>query len=346
MQLFSPLSDELFQPSSDFEQEVLDFCQSWKNGQSKFLFHTSGSTGDPQPIWLDRLAMEASALNTGQWLNLNSDDVALLCLPIQSIAGAMVIVRACVLNLQVCLVEPSKNPLIYLPKISIHIASFVPNQWFELIDSGIDLLSYFHEAKGVLLGGASLSKELQARSLAFSFPIFETYGMTETVSHVAFKKIDANVYQCFDFIDIEVDERNCLRIRGAVTLEQWIQTNDVVKLLSDSTFELLGRFDRIVNSAGRKIQPERLEEFIGSQSSKPTLFFIDALTDSILGQKLMLFYTGEWDLFSQNALKEILKDSFETWKLPKQFIHLPTFQFTHTGKIDRLKSVALYLKSK
>lgn len=345
MQLFSPLSDELFEPSSVFEQEVLLFCQLWKNGQQQFLFHTSGSTGEPQAVWLNRSAMVASALNTGHWLNLKSGDVALLCLPVKYIAGAMVIVRAIVLNLQICLVDPSVNPLKKLPSISIQIASFVPNQWHEILDSNVELVSFFQYAKGVLIGGASLSAEMQSRSSTFSFPIFQTYGMTETVSHVAFKAPNATFYQTFDFVEMLVDERNCLKIKGSVTNGQWIQTNDIVNQLSESTFELVGRFDRTINSAGRKIHPESLEEFISSHSSKPHLFFLEGLPDSILGQKISLFYSGEWDLSSQHALQESLNAYFESWQLPKQFIQLPTLQFTSTGKIDRLKSVDLYLKS-
>ncbi|MEN9959309.1 MAG: o-succinylbenzoate--CoA ligase, partial [Bacteroidota bacterium] len=129
MQLFSPLSDDLFQPSSEYEREVLSFCAAWKSGQSSFLFHTSGSTGIPKPIWLDRRAMETSALATGDWLQLKPQDVALVCLPVNYIAGAMVLVRAMVLDLSVCLVEPSSNPFIGLAPISIQLASFVPNQW-------------------------------------------------------------------------------------------------------------------------------------------------------------------------------------------------------------------------
>ena len=236
MQLFSPLSDDLFEPSSEFEREVLAFCLAWKSGQTSFLFHTSGSTGAPKPIWLDRKAMEASARTTGEWLQLKQQDVALACLPVNYIAGAMVIARALVLDLRVCLVEPSANPLLDLAPISIQLASFVPNQWHAILASGLELPAYFAHSKGILLGGAALSDSLILRSKELPFPIYETYGMTETVSHIAIKRLNgenlSEEFVILDGVDIKLDERSCLAIKAPASNNEWIFTNDVVVFFS------------------------------------------------------------------------------------------------------------------
>jgi O-succinylbenzoic acid--CoA ligase len=346
MLLFSPLSDELPQGSTDFEREALEFCRQWKSGQEQFLFHTSGSTGNPKPIYVQRDAMLASAKATGEWLNLVPNDLALACLPVHYIAGAMVLVRAMVLDLRICLVEPSVNPLRNLSPIAIQLASFVPNQWHDILDSSIDLNSFFSHSKGILLGGAALSESLAERTKVLAYPIFETYGMTETVSHVAYKKpFDIN-FQVLNGVEFGVDERSCLRLKGAVTNDEWIQTNDIVQLQNDAYFEYLGRFDRVINSAGRKIHPEKLEQFISKHLPVGVDFFIDSLPDVHLGQRACLFYRGEFLEIEQKTLLQALRENFESWELPKQLIQLPSFQFTTTGKIDRLKSVALYLKSK
>lgn len=345
MQLFSPLSNDLFEPSTEFERQVLAFCAAWKSGQSSFLFHTSGSTGVPKPIWVKRAAMEASARSTGNWLNLKANDLALACLPVQYIAGAMVMVRAMVLDLRVCLVEPSVNPLQGLAPISMQLASFVPNQWHAILESPMDLSTFFSGAKGILLGGAALSEELKIQSLGLPYPIYETYGMTETVSHVAFRSLGDTYFKVLDNVDLQVDQRDCLKICGSVTGNEWVQTNDIVRFHDVSSFEFLGRFDRVINSAGRKIHPERLEQWISKQANQPKSFFIDALPDSVLGQQVCMFYTGTWSKVEQAHLQQMLREQFDSWELPKQYIQLPNFQFTPSGKIDRLKSVALYLKS-
>jgi O-succinylbenzoic acid--CoA ligase len=345
MQLFSPLSDDLFEPSSEFEREVLSFCVAWKSGQSSFLFHTSGSTGVPKPIWLDRQAMEASARSTGEWLNLKPHDVAFACLPVHYIAGAMVLVRAMVLDLKVCLVAPSANPFIGLAPISIQLASFVPNQWHAILASGIELSTFLNDSKGILLGGAALSEDLKMRSKEFVFPIFETYGMTETVSHIAFKRLGDSFFQTLGSVEIDVDERNCLKAKGKVTGDVWVQTNDIISIKDDSTFEFKGRFDRVINSAGRKVHPEEMEKFIDGHPDKPESFFIAGLADKVYGQQVCMFFTGTWSSQMQSTLVSALQQNFESWQLPKQYIQLANFQFTASGKIDRLKSVALYLKS-
>ncbi len=345
MQVFSPLSDQLFVPSSDFEREVLAFCKLWKSGQTSFLFHTSGSTGTPKPIWVSRDAMEASALSTGDWLQLKPNDVVLACLPVQYIAGAMLLVRALVLDLKVCLISPTVNPLEGLTPISIQLASFVPNQWHAILESGIDLSVFFSGSKGILLGGAALSDALKTRSMAYPFPIYETYGMTETVSHIAYRTISDLFFRTLGKVEIGLDERKCLKIKGLMTDNSWVQTNDIASIEDESRFEIKGRYDRVINSAGRKIHPEELEKIISLSENQPASFFIEGIPDAVYGQQVTLFYTGDWVESSQLAVQALLHSHFESWQLPKQFIPLEKFQFTSSGKIDRLKSVALYLNS-
>jgi O-succinylbenzoic acid--CoA ligase len=147
-------------------------------------------------------------------------------------------------------------------------------------------------------------------------------------------------------VEIGVDERACLKIKGLMTDNSWVQTNDIASIEDDSSFEIKGRFDRVINSAGRKIHPEELEKFISANENQPASFFIEAIPDTVYGQQVTLFYTGDWSLARQSAIHDILRSQFESWQLPKHYIQLSDFQFTSSGKIDRLKSVALYLKSK
>jgi len=346
MQLFSPLSEDYPIPASEFESQVFAFCRLWKSGQSHFEFMTSGSTGTPKPIVIRREAMIASAQLTGNWLHLAPNDVALLCLPIHYIAGAMVLVRALVLDLRVCIVEPNVNPLQGLAPISIQLASFVPNQWYTLLKEGVDLSTYFADAKGVLLGGASLSPWMIQASKAMPFPLFLTYGMTETVSHVAFQSIspvDKQHFTLFPEVDFEVSESGCGRFRGQMTDNSWVQTNDLVEKISSNEFRLLGRIDRVINSAGRKIHAERVEESLHTFFPERA-FFVAALPDDSFGQKATLFMEG-LDEINENILNLDALPALASWEIPKGIVYLPKFETTHSGKMDRLKSVALYLNS-
>lgn len=343
MQLFSPLASKYPQPSSEFERQVFDFCQKWKDGQTHFEFMTSGSTGVPKPILISREAMIASANMTGQWLKLTPNDHALLCLPVNYIAGAMVLVRALVLKLNLILVEPSINPLKDFSPISIQLASFVPNQWYTLIKEGVDLSSYFSNSKGVLLGGAGLSPWLLDQTSSMQFPVYLTYGMTETVSHVAFQSLSLVRTDCFELlpsIEFEVSANSCACFKGDVTQSKWIETKDIVELVDFNQFKLIGRTDRVINSAGRKIQAEKVErELFGLIPER--LFFIGNLPDESLGQKVVLFVEGVAKI-DESVLRST---SLESWEIPKQVVYLPKFETTASGKMDRLKSVALYLNS-
>lgn len=343
MQLFSPLASDYPPPASEFERQVFDFCQKWKDGQSHFEFMTSGSTGVPKPILISRKAMIASANMTGQWLKLVPNDHALLCLPINYIAGAMVLVRALVLKLNLILVEPSANPLRDLSPISIQLASFVPNQWYTLIKEGVDLSSYFSNSKGVLLGGAGLSPWLLEQTSAMQFPVYMTYGMTETVSHVAFRSLSMEPTHCFELlpsIEFEVSANSCACFKGEVTHSNWIETNDIVELVDLKHFKLLGRADRVINSAGRKIQAEHVEQQLEVLFAVRS-FFVSSLPDESLGQKAVLFVEG-----LEPVNEQLFRlTSLESWEIPKQVVYLSKFETTASGKMDRLKSVALYLNS-
>lgn len=343
MLLFSPLASDYPVPTSEFERQVFDFCKKWKDGQSHFEFLTSGSTGQPKPILISRQAMISSAKMTGEWLDLKPDDRALLCLPVNYIAGVMVLVRAFVLNLQVAVVEPSVNPLKDLSPISIQMASFVPNQWYTMLKEGVDLTSFFSNSKGVLLGGAGLSPQLIDQTSAMQFPVYLTYGMTETVSHMAFQSLSlkySDSFELFPSIGFEVGENACARFKADVTDNQWIQTNDRVERISLNQFKLIGRADRVINSAGRKIQAEKVErELFGLIPNR--MFFLGSLPDESLGQKAVLFVEG----LAKIDERVLQSTSLESWEMPKQVVYLSKFETTASGKMDRLKSVALYLNS-
>jgi O-succinylbenzoic acid--CoA ligase len=346
MLLFSPHSLEYPQPTSDFQSKVFDFCKLWSNGQAAFQFMTSGSTGEPKPILLTREAMIASANTTGEWLKLEPNDVALLCLPVDYIAGAMVVVRAMILKLQICMVEPSLNPLLNLKPISIQLASFVPNQWHAMLQEKIDFDAYFSKAKAVLLGGADISPWILSQTSSLNFPVYLTYGMTETVSHVAFRSITAPQTTCFSLlpnIDFSTNEQSCAKFKGKITAESWVQTNDLVEQIDSKHFNLLGRADRVINSAGRKIHAEKIEKEIG-RLLHDRLFFIGSIPDPSLGQKAILFIEGH-EQIDENMLNLSHFPSLSSWELPKQVVYLSTFERTSSGKMDQQKSVDLYLKS-
>ena len=320
---------------TEFEQQVFALCESWKTGQTEFTFHTSGSTGDPKPIVISRERLYLSAQLTGDWLKLAKGDVALLSLPPTYIAGAMVLVRALVHDLALILIEPCQNPLSQLPATDIHLASFVPTQWATMLESDVQLSTYFQRAKGVLLGGASVPESLRKD---YGFPVYETYGMTETVSHIAFRTWNQTDFQTLPGVQIGQNDENCLLICASVTDNKWIETRDVVQMQGPGRFTLKGRLDRVINSGGIKLQPEKIEAVYQSKTSYP--IFVAGIPDAFWGSKLVLFLeTAETVSF------DVTEDLLASHEIPKEIICLPSFIKTTSAKIDTAKTVALYLNS-
>ena len=350
MRLFSPKSNDFPIANSAYEVEVFRFCAEWNSGKDAFQFHSSGSTGAPKSIWLTREQMVQSVQLTGEWLSLAPRDKALMALPVQYIAGAMVLVRALVLDLDICLVEPCQNPLEHLQEISIQLASFVPTQWATILNSEVDLNSIFSKTKGILLGGAGLDDSLESASRALNLPIFHTYGMTETVSHVAFRDLrrQKKYFTSLPGVRIQVNTFGCLMIQGPMTSHQWIETKDLVHVLDEKTFEFLGRADRVINSGGKKIFPDLVETWVRRfYLEKKWLgeILLVGLPDSFYGQKAILFTTNQLDEDEKNQLIDFLKMNMASEDCPKAIMYRPTFELLPNGKIDALKTVALYLET-
>ena len=351
MLVFNPNNTNYPEPVNSFQKEVFDFCRQWELGKNEFLFHTSGSTGKPKPIYLSRTSMIESANMTKHWLNLQEGDHVLLCLPIEYIAGAMMLVRALVLKLNIVIIEPSQNPLEGITNpINIHLASFVTTQWSTILQSNANLFAFFSDVKGILIGGSELTSSVELLTKEIQLPIFQTYGMTETSSHIAFKLISSEdtIYQCLQDVQIKMNDQGCLCINSPSTLNQWIETNDVAEIINVNQFSILGRKDFVINSGGRKIHPELIEKCCQSFFAHHSIVcktFAYGLHDDFYGQKLVLFIETKDEFHNQLQLLDNLKLNLHSWEVPKEVIILPQFIYTKSGKIDRPNTLTLYLNN-
>ncbi|WP_080056259.1 AMP-binding protein [Spirosoma aerolatum] len=346
------------QPATPYESEALDFCKAWQSGQTEFVLHTSGSTGTPKPIRLTRAQMQASARLTGQTLDLQAGDAALVCLNIRYVAGTMMLVRGLELGLPMTLLEPSSNPLEHLDPTTSHFAftALVPLQLQTILEQSPDKLPILNGMKAILVGGAATSMALEKALQVITAPVFATYGMTETVSHIALRRLngpDASaIFKALDGVTLGTDERGCLHITSAATNFERVQTNDVVELLDNLHFRLLGRADAIINSGGVKLQPELIEQRISQVLTNYGLshrVIIAGLPDEQLGQRVVAFieliHSTPSESFWQawETAEADIRQTIGKYVIPKDVIIVPNFAETPTGKIDRRATVANYL---
>ncbi|GAB3222785.1 AMP-binding protein [Algoriphagus aestuariicola] len=346
------IGNQVFSDAADFELDAsafsegkkaaLAFCKAWLSGDQTFFQQTSGSTGAPKRIELTRDQMQASATATGAFFKTTSDTRLLCCLSPEYIAGKMMLVRAMVWNCPVWLVEPSGNPLEDLGFIPDFVA-MVPLQVEKSLNNpkSLDILK---KVGNLIIGGVQTSELLKKQLAENQILAWQTYGMTETVSHIALAKINDEelLYQVLPGVEIGMDERGALWVKSPMSGTEKIQTNDLVELLSDSSFRWLGRVDFTVNSGGVKLHPELLEKrsetiiqtvFPGSQ------FFFFGEPDERLGNKLVLVLETEENNEKSELLLEKLSEILHPYEIPKRVRFLNSFVMTDSGKINRLKTI-------
>jgi O-succinylbenzoic acid--CoA ligase len=346
------------QSASENEENALRFCYDWLKGQPSFVVQTSGSTGAAKPIAVTRQQMEASARATGAALGLQPGMHALVCLPTRYIAGRMMLVRGLVLGLHLTVVEPASNPLNNLPPDRrFAFAAFTPMQMQVMLDeigrrdqqtsaaghpSSLILLDHM---QAILLGGGPVSVGLEEQVQAIRAPLFHTYGMTETVSHIALRRLNgaqrSTQFAPLPGVQLGLDERGCLSICAEVTNGQRLQTNDLVDLQADGSFVWLGRWDNVINSGGVKVVVEKVEAAIEQATQQVEgwsgrRFFVAARPDARLGERVTLLVEGPpLPSTHESALQAHLCNQLNPYEHPRQFEYLPTFVNTPTGKIDR-----------
>lgn len=322
--------------NENWEFMLFAFIAEWLNDSSTVHVRTSGTTGPPKKISVSKDRMLKSARLTIRQLQLQPGSAALLCLSCEHIAGKMMAVRAFAGGLNLLTVEPSSNPLKSIPTgQSIGFAAFVPMQVQEIMDNK-KTAKKFEKIKSVLIGGSPISDALKSHMKKMRNTVYETFGMTETISHIALKKLsDGNEhFTALDGITVTADLRGCLVINAPDISGKPIVTNDIVALKDERNFTWLGRFDNVINSGGIKLIPELLEEKIkGVVTGR---YFFKGMPDKKLGEKLILFIEGnEFRLNDLRHLKKELRRILGKYETPKDIIFLPEFKITSSGKIKR-----------
>ncbi len=323
----SSLSDRFMKEREDYQFTLGSFIAKWMDSSPEISLQTSGSTGSPKTVLMSKQAMVNSAIATGDYFNLKPGDSALSCLPFEYIAAKMMFVRAYVLGLELDCIKPSSNPLETLSR-NYDFCAMVP---LQLENS----LEYLHQIKTIIVGGAKLSNGLKIKLKNSSSSIYETFGMTETVSHIAVKNISqsSTFFEVLPSVSIGVDARNCLTINAPHLVSTPIQTNDVVKLNSKTTFEWIGRFDTIINSGGIKIAPEQLEQQL--EGFIEERFFITSQKENSLGETVVI-------VIERSKPYETLNfDVLEPMKRPKHIYYVDAFKETISGKIKRQETLDL-----
>lgn len=331
--------------SEPYFADSLRFCQDWLCGQTSFELKTSGSTGTPKTIRVQRTQMEVSARATQGFFRIAAHARLLCCLNTAMVAGKMMLVRGMLWDADIYLVNPTADPFSAnkLPE-RFDFVAMVPLQVETCLNNPRGLQKLLG-IKHLLIGGAGLSPTLFDKIKEQKLNAYQSFGMTETVSHFALAKIEGEslLYRTLPGVKIGADDSGKLWVKAPMAIDPLLQTNDLVEMVDEESFFWKGRADFTINSGGIKIQPEILESqiqpwihtFFGAVP-----FLIGGKADERLGQKVVLLIESEQKPgFQTENLFDSLSKHIPKYQVPREILFVKPFEKTESGKINRLKTL-------
>ena len=320
------------------------FLAEWHNDSPTVLVHTSGSTGEPKPLLVEKRRMEASARITCSFLGLRKGDTALLCLPLDYIAGKMMVVRSLTCDLRLLTALPNGNPLRTVTE-HIDFAAMVPLQVWNSLQVPEEL-ERLRQIRHLIIGGGAIDDKLAQALAAFPNNVWSTYGMTETLSHIALRRLNgpdcSEWYTPFEGVSVSVNADGCLVIDAPAVHDGPLVTNDIAELQfplqsertgrDTSRFRILGRKDNAICSGGVKIQIEEVENLLKSHVRVP--YIITKAPDERLGEQVVML-TESADIA---ALQRICREVLPKFWQPRRILTVDRLPLTATGKPARAEA--------
>lgn len=315
--------------------ELDGFLAEWHDDSPTLLVHTSGSTGKPKPLWVEKRRMEASARMTCHFLGLQRGDTALLCMPLDYIAGKMMVVRSLVAGLRLLSVHPDGHPMAQVGDAPIDFAAMVPMQVYNTLQVPAERERLRH-VRHLLIGGGAISGMLASALADFPHDVWSSYGMTETLSHIALRRVqDSEWYVPMPGVQVGLTDEGCLTIDAPALCAQPLTTNDRAEVDANQRFRILGRKDNVICSGGVKIQIEEVERRL--QPHLPWPFVVTKRADEKFGEVVVLLVeTGD----TAQAMAVCARVLPKYWQ-PRVVCSVDAIPLTATGKPARAEAYQL-----
>ena len=309
---------------------VEEFIAEWHSDSAYVRVQTSGSTGAPKPMLVEKRRMQNSARITCDFLGLKAGDTALLCMSLDYIAGKMMVVRSLERGLRLLAVEPSGHPLMALAD-RIDFAAMVPLQVWNTLQVPEER-ARLEAIKHLIIGGGAIDEAMADELRAFPNAVWSTYGMTETLSHIALRRLNgpeaSEWYTPFPSVSVSLTDEDCLVIDAPEVCAQRLVTNDIAELSADGRFRILGRKDNVICSGGIKIQAEEVERQLQPHLHEP--FLISKRRDAKFGEIVVLLTEGAVD-----EARQICERILTQYHRPRAYVHIDHIPLTETGKPAR-----------
>lgn len=314
-----------------------EFLTEWQREDPCVKVQTSGSTGNPKPMLVEKRRMLASARITCDFLGLKPGDTALLCMSLDYIAGKMMVVRGLERDLRLISVPPSGHPLATVQQ-EITFAAMVPMQVYNSLQVPEER-ERLRQIKHLIIGGGAISDQLADELHDFPHHVWSTYGMTETLSHIALRRLNgpeaSDWYTPFPSVSVSLNEADCLVINAPEVCAESLVTNDIAELSLDGRrFRILGRRDNVICSGGLKIQAEELERKLSPYMRVP--YLISSRPDDKFGEIVVLLTEGDVD-----EARQVCESVLPKYHQPRAYVQVARIPLTETGKPARKQAKLL-----
>ena len=335
-----------------------EFLEEWNNDSPYVEVKTSGSTGEPKRMLVEKRRMLASAKITCDFLGLKEGDTALLCMSLDYIAGKMMVVRAIERGLRLIVVEPSGHPLGKTNVVPV-FAAMVPMQVYNSLQV-LGERERLMMIKHLIIGGGAIDEALAEELKSFPNHVWSTYGMTETLSHIALRRLNgpeaSEWYTPFPSVSVSLNEEGCLVIDAPEVCQERLVTNDIAELatqrgqslmcsansahegqspcVANVPFKILGRKDNVICSGGIKIQAEEVERMLKAHLHVP--YLISKRPDEKFGEVVVLLTEGDTE-----AARMVCEGVLDKYQRPKVYVHVDEIPLTETGKPARRQAELL-----
>ena len=310
---------------------IKEFFEEWNNDSEYVEVKTSGSTGEPKRMLVEKQRMLNSARITCDFLGLKAGDTALLCMSTDYIAGKMMVVRSIERGLKLITVEPSGHPLAHNYQLSkLDFAAMVPMQVYNSLQVPEER-ERLMQIRHLIIGGGAIDDALAAALKDFPHHVWSTYGMTETLSHIALRRLNgpdaSDWYTPFPSVKVSLNADDCLVIEAPLVCAERLVTNDIAEL-SEGRFRILGRKDNVICSGGIKIQIETVERQLRPHLQAP--FLITKRPDTKFGEVVVLLTEG-----TVEEARQVCAQVLPKYHQPKAYLHVDKIPLTETGKPAR-----------
>ncbi len=325
-----------------FHVDLSKFLSEWFDSSETISVQTSGSTGAPKKMQVEKKRMMNSAMLTVSFLNIQKGDTAQLCMPLKYIAGKMVVIRALVAELNLIPITPCGHPMETLP-VAPTFSAMIPMQVYNSLQNPREC-ELLKQVKHLIIGGGSIDDSLSNALKYFPEAVWSTYGMTETLSHIALRKLsgkDASIwYTPLPEVNVSISDCGTLVIDAPKVSSQTLVTNDIAVFNERGQFRILGRKDNTINTGGVKVQIEQVEALLKPLLS--TSFMITSIPDPKFGERIVLLLENSFNISFKTVHQAI--DTLPPYWQPKEILYALQLPLTETGKPDRAKAKKLALE--